>query len=68
MSLTIVSQKCVIEYYFSLKNVFYYVIGVHRICEYLTRSIGTTAHVTRREESTPEPHAAGVPVVYQVCR
>ena len=46
----------------SLKNAFYHVIGVHRICEYLTQSIGTAAHVTRREESTPEPRAAGVPV------
>ena len=72
---SIVSQKCVIEYYFlkknqkaprpsiiSLKNVFYHVICVHRICKYLTQSIGTAAHVTRREESTPEPRAAGVPV------
>ena len=47
----------------SFKNVFYHVvIDVHRICEYLTQSIGTAAHVTRREESTPEPRAAGVPV------
>ena len=42
---------------------YHVIIDVHRIiCEYLTQSIGTAAHVTRREESTPEPRAAGVPV------